>query len=185
MKRLYSFIFVLLLITAGCSTEKNIKIESTRIQKPSKAAEQNTMPKTMPNAFNFMVRYGYGTVNKNEINTFQGTATKDLIMNGTASAKIAFTKEEMISIYEKMREINIMAMKELEPAVKGCERVPYSEDTWEININGETKTFTWTDKYCELSEDAERVLELREYIQSIVEAKQEYINLPESEGGYD
>lgn len=184
MKRLYAVLFALLLVTAGCEAKSNLNIESDTDQHIETTTAPNKMPKDMPSTFNFMVRFGIGTVNKNEINTFQGTVTKDLIENGTASAKIKFTKEELSSIYLKMRDINIMAIQNLSPAVSGCERVPFSEDMWEISINGETNTFTWTDKHCNLTEEAEQVLELRKFIQDIVEEKPEYIKLPEAEGGY-
>ncbi|MDQ0916328.1 hypothetical protein [Paenibacillus sp. V4I5] len=78
------------------------------------------MPKEMPNNFDFMVRFGYGEVTKNEINTYQDTVTKDLIINGNAIANITFTMEEMRSIYEKMREINIMGTKELVHTNMNC-----------------------------------------------------------------
>ncbi|OBZ13157.1 MULTISPECIES: hypothetical protein [Bacillales] len=189
MKRLYAILFILLWVS-GCSVEKDSENDGEaatiiKQQTAIKVNEANKMPKDMPGNFDFMVRFGYGEVNKNEINTFQGTVTKDLIMNGTASAKVTFTLEEKRSIYAKMREINIMGAKELMPASVGCEVVPYSEDSWEINVNGETKIFTWTDKHCEITNDAKQMLELRSFIQQIVEAKEEYKKLPESEGGYE
>jgi hypothetical protein len=189
MKQLYAILFILLWMT-GCSAEKDTDKDveagmTIEQQTPIKVNEANKMPKDMPGKFDFMVRFGYGEVNKNEINTFQGTVTKDLIMNGTASAKITFTLEEKRSIYVKMREINIMGAKVLMPASVGCEAVPYSEDSWEINVNGETKIFAWTDKHCEITDDAKQMLELRNFIQHIVADKEEYKKLPESEGGYD
>ena len=172
MKRLCVLFAVLLFIITGCGTETDSK-------------ESNSMPKEMPDMFDFIVRFGYGDVNKNEINTYQDTATKDLIAKGTATANITLTMEEMRSIYEKMREINIMGTKELVPAKMRCSQVPYSEDSWKININGETKTFTWSDENCEITDDAAQLLELRNFIQHIVAGKEAYKVLPESEGGYE
>lgn len=106
-------------------------------------------------------------------------------MNGTATAKITITTEEMRSIYEKMREINIMGTKELAPATINCAREPNGEDSWEISLNGETKTFTWSDKYCDPSSDAKQLLELRIFIQDIVAGKEAYDKLPKTEGGYE
>jgi hypothetical protein len=189
MKRLFATLFILLWVI-GCGAEKDTEKEvktSTSIEQQTavKASEASKMPKVMPGSFNFMVRFGYGEVNKNEINTFQGTVTKDLIMNGTASAKITLTVEEMRSIYEKMREINIMGKKELVPAKISCEATPYSVDSWEIHVNGETNQFSWSDQYCDPTSDAKQLLELRNFIQQIVAEKEEYKKLPESEGGYD
>lgn len=186
MKRIGILLFVFLFIIVGCGTEPEMNA-ATQVEQPENETvkQQNKMSKEMPGTFDFMVRFGYGTVNKNEINTFQDTVTKDLIMNGTASAQITLTKEEMRSIYNQMREINIMGEKVLAAANQTCERVPYSEDIWEININGETKTLTWTDRFCTQTSDMEQLLELRNFVDQIVKTKEEYKKLPESEGGYD
>jgi hypothetical protein len=187
MKRLCSVLLVFAVIASGCSKGTEVEVNSLVQNQPTNkiVEEQNNMPKEMPNDFDFMVRYGYSEVNKNEINTFLDTATKDLILNGTASAEISFTIEEMRSIYEKMREINIMGTKELVPAVVACERVPYSEDSWEVSINGQSKTFTWSEKYCDPTSDAKQLLELRKFIHQIVVGKEAYQKLPEAEGGYE
>lgn len=187
MKRLCSVLLLFAVIASGCSKGTSAEVNTVDQHQPTNdiVIESNNMPKEMPSDFDFMVRYGYSEVNKNEINTFLDTATKDLVMNGTASAKIAFTTEEMRSIYEKMREINIMGTKNLKPAAIGCERTPYGEDSWEVSINGESKTFTWTEKYCELTKDAKQLLELRQFIHQIVAGKEAYQKLPEAEGGYD
>jgi len=187
MNRLCSILIILAVILSGCSKGTEAQVSSGVQNQPTKdvVTEKNNMPKEMPNDFDFMVRYGYSEVNKNEINTFLDTVTKDLITNGTASAKIAFTTEEMRSIYEKMREINIMGTKELKPSTIGCERIPYGEDSWEVSINGEAKTFTWSEKYCDLTNDAKQLLELRQFIHQIVVGREAYQKLPEAEGGYD
>ena len=138
----------------------------------------------MPSDFDFSVSYGYGDRTKNEINTYADTVTKDLIMNGAATADIALSDDEMRGIYAKMREIDIMAAKKL-PEKNGCFRTPSNEESWKVTANGETTTFTWTDEYCDLTDDANRLLELRRYIHGIVEAKEAYKALPAAEGGYD
>ncbi|AJS58615.1 hypothetical protein [Paenibacillus sp. IHBB 10380] len=170
MKRLCSLLFVLLFIITGCGTETK---------------QQNKMPKVLPEDFDFMVSFGYGEVTKNEINTYQDTVVKDLIMNGTTTANITFTMEEMRSIYEKMREINIMGTKVLLPTNQNCSQKPYNKDSWKISVDGETKNFTWSDKNCDVTSDAQQLLELRTFIQNIVAGKDAYKELPQAEGGYD
>jgi len=170
MKRLCSLLFVLLFIITGCGTETK---------------QQNKMPKVLPEDFDFMVSFGYGEVTKNEINTYQDTVVKDLIMNGSATVNITFTMEEMRSIYEKMRVINIMGTKELLPTNQNCSQVPYNKDSWKISVDGETKNLTWSDKNCDVTSDAQQLLELRTFIQNIVAGKDAYKELPQAEGGYD
>lgn len=142
------------------------------------------MPEAMPDDFNFIVRFGYGDISKNEINTFQGTVTKDLISKGAATAHLKFTQDEMRGIYSKMREISIMASKKLAKS-QNCSKSPSNEDEWTITVDGKTESFSWTDRNCELSDDAIALLKLRNFIQSIVERKVAYQALPAAEGGYD
>lgn len=54
--------------------------------------QQNKMPETMPADFAFSIKFGI--TSKNEINTFTGTVTKDLVAKGTATTTIAFTKKK-------------------------------------------------------------------------------------------
>lgn len=144
-----------------------------------------SMPENMPDDFNFSIQFGIGK--KNEVNTFNHTVTKDLINNGTVKIDIHLTKEEMNTIYEKMKQINIVEDKLLKSApINGivCGKTPFVEDEWTVTINGETITQYFSDKHCELTDDANQLLELRQFILDIVKSKKEYIDLPEPEGGY-
>ncbi|BBH22833.1 hypothetical protein Back11_41780 [Paenibacillus baekrokdamisoli] len=186
MKRLSSLLAMLLLIITGCNTDTGSKESSGTEQPIKEVAEQpNSMPEEMPAMFDFLVRFGYGEVAKNEVNTYQDTVTKDLVVKGTATADITLSMDEMRSIYEKMREINIMGTKELVPTNSNCAKTPYMEDSWKISIDGETKTLTWSEKSCDTTDDAKQLLELRNFIQHIVASKDAYKALPEIEGGYD
>lgn len=146
-------------------------------------SQQNKMPETMPADFAFSIKFGI--TSKNEINTFNGTFTKDLIAKGTATTHLTFTKEEMESIYAKVREFNILEPKRLIPRVKTGEKTPYSEDYWKIRMNGQMYEFYWTDRYLGMTKDGEELQEVREFIFDIAKNKEEYKKLPEAEGGYE
>ncbi|WP_200961409.1 hypothetical protein [Paenibacillus sp. Soil522] len=103
-------------------------------------------------------------------------------MKGTAKADVSFSQDEMQNIYDKMREINIMGINEFSQQ-GGCSQTPSNTDSWKITINGETKTFSWTDQDCSVSNDEKQLLDLRTYIQQIVNGKDAYKALPEAEGG--
>ncbi|OMF96545.1 hypothetical protein BK147_14130 [Paenibacillus sp. FSL R7-0337] len=178
LRPIYYLLLAVLLI-AGCSTNKDAQ------PAPEQPEVLGEMPEDMPADFDFFVRYGYGEVTKNEINTYQDTVVKDLIMNGTATADITLTEDEMRSIYERMRGIGIMGKLALVPLKQGCAVVPYQEDSWRITVNGFTRNWSWSGGKCELTEDAEQLLELRTFIAEIVAGKEEYQALPEAEGGYD
>jgi hypothetical protein len=163
-KPLSLLIAIVLLVISGCSGKNN-------------------MPDDMPNDFDFLVQFGVGS--KNEINTFDNTVTKDLVIDGTITKKIPLTKEEIKKVYEKMKEVNVLESKKLEPKKKRCMQTPYGEDNWKIKLNGETITFNLSEEYCNPTKDAKQLIELRNYIFGMVMNKEEYKQLPESRGGYD
>lgn len=177
MKRLLTLIMIFSCLAAGCGAEKV----------PSQMPEDTpqNMPNDMPDDFDFMVSYGYDEVRKNEVNTYQDTVTKDLIVNGTASADITLNADEMRSIYAKMKDMNIMGPLKLEPDSLSCNQIPYNEDSWKITLNGETISLAWSEKHCEVTDDAKKLQELRIFIQEIIEDKEAYKQLPASVGGYD
>lgn len=144
--------------------------------------QANSMPDEMPDDFNFSVRYGI--TSKNEINTFESIVTKDLVMNGTITTNIKLSENDRKDIYNKMREINIL--KELKLVSKSnCERIPFSEDSWSIRMNGKLLSFKWSEKDCEKTEDAGKLENLREFVFNIVKSKPEYKKLPEAVGAYE
>ncbi|WP_342512409.1 hypothetical protein MKY34_17565 [Sporosarcina sp. FSL K6-1522] len=145
-----------------------------------------TMPEDMPNDFGFSIQFGVGK--NNEIDTFKGTVTKDLIEDGTATAAVTFSDEELAAIYEEMKDVRIIEAKKFIPdPINGtvCVQEPHEEDQWKITINGETITHSFSEEYCEPTNDAKQLLELRNYVFSLIKSKEAYLLLPESTGGYD
>lgn len=141
------------------------------------------MPEIMPEDFAFSVRFGI--TGKNEINTFDDTVTKDLVIHGTATANLVLTEREMADIYARLRQINVTGEMKLETGRKGCTQTPYDEEHWRIRLNGEERTLEWSEENCEVTEDAKKLKEIRSYIFELVQHKDEYRELPEAEGGYD
>jgi len=184
--KILSFILSVLFLSIGLlgcqqsGKEENLK-NSTNV---ANSATQD-MPTDMPSDFEFSIKFG--VQKKNEINTFEGKVTKDLISDGTATIKLTLTEEEMEDIYEKMKEINIAETKEFEPEpVNGtvCTKEPYEEDEWEIILNGEMITQSLSGKYCEPTKDAIQLIELRNFVFNIIKSKDEYKALPDSQGAY-
>ncbi len=135
----------------------------------------------MPEDFAFSVSYGIGS--KNRIDTYNSTVVKDLIADGTAKATLAFTKAELQSIYERMMEIDVFGEKQL-IVDNGCLRQPISDDYWKIRIGGVEKQMHITTQFCELTEDAQAFMDMRNFIVEIVSGKEEYKALPEPNGAY-
>ncbi|MFC7677376.1 hypothetical protein [Paenibacillus sp. GCM10028914] len=183
MKGLLCTLLLILWVMTGCSQSSdsgmgnNMKLAET-------VKQQDDMALEMPADFNFMVSFGYGDVTKNVIDTYSGTVTKDLIIKGSATASIKFNTDELREIYDKMKVLDIMGPKDL-PKEGSCFKIPSNEDQWKVTVDGQTKTFSWSDQNCGMTEDANQLLELRIYIQQMIEAKDAYKSLPEAEGGYD
>jgi len=173
--------YILIILFAG------LLLVSCRVQQKPTGEEGESditrMPVEMPRDFAFKVAYGIGA--KNEINTFDHTATKDLVTKGTATATIVFTEDELRTIYERMKEMDIMENKLLVPEEKSCFQTPYGEDNWEIKAAGQTVVHSWSGEYCEVTDDARELIALRNYVADIVKGKMAYIELPEPVGGYD
>ncbi|MBD7943968.1 hypothetical protein H9650_07525 [Psychrobacillus sp. Sa2BUA9] len=170
----------------GCQQNGKEKESNNEISKNVTSSPTKNMPKDMPSDFNFSIQSG--VQKKNEINTFEGTVTKDLIADGTATTEVILTEEEMKAIYEKMQEINIAETKEFTPKpINGaaCMQEPHGEDEWKIIINGETISHLFSEEYCEPTNDAKQLIELRNYVFNIIKSKSEYKSLPESKGGYE
>ena len=168
LKSLLGMIVIsILLCTMGCSKDAPEDIVSE-----------------MPEDFNF--RLAYGTYGKQKIDTFSNTVVKDLVEDGSIEANIAFTKEEMKQIYTEMMKINIMGELVVENKnEKECSVITPSFTTWDIQINGETKS-VYTKNYCDdYPKDALKLVRLAEYIHSILINKEEYKELPESKGYYE
>lgn len=141
--------------------------------------EGDPMTEQMPGDFAFSVHFG----GKNAIDSFRGIVVKDLISAGTAEASVTFTNEEMASIFEKMKEIDVLGPKNFAGDSR-CRRVPAGEDVWKIRINGKEKTIRVPLQHCETPKDAKRMIELRNWVLNIMKEKDGYKTLPEAEGGY-
>jgi len=176
------FSFLLLIFLLGACNHPVSKSKETESGSSSQS-ESNIMPENTPEDFNFSINFGIGM--KNEINTFEGTFTKDLITVGTVTTDITFTEEEMDLIYAEMREINIADAKQFIPETIDCEMEPYGEDEWNILIDGETIRHSVSETYCNPTNDAKQLIELRETIFDIIQEKDNYKELPDAEGGYE
>src|SRR5699024_5424399 len=97
MNRLTVLLIVITIVLIGC-IEGSPKNET--LFPPKDHPTARTMPDEMPGDFGFSISFGYGK--RNEINTFNGRVTKDLIEDETITVDMALTDAEMLEVYEKM-----------------------------------------------------------------------------------
>jgi len=127
-------------------------------------------------------KYGFN----NELNTFESTYQKDLILDGTIKIKFWLTTEEQNRILSKANQIGFFSF----PA-------NFSDDTTFImidpnpgnqilRIKNDAKDIQtiWTCLIDLNNQQAVELLELNSLIISIIETKSGYKKLPPSRGGY-
>lgn len=136
----------------------------------------------IPDDFDFIIKYGIEA--KNQLNTFEGTFTKDLIAAGTITTKLKLTDMDMQTVYQEMQKIDIFSYPENFAPSSNMFVTPHETYYIKVKSNGRVKEILWKDE--NLSEDS-RAVQLRDtinIIKELIENKPEYRKLPEPEGGY-
>jgi len=135
---------------------------------------------------NLVFKYGVGA--RNELNTFNGTYTRDMVMDPPITVNLSLTEEDLDRIYEKMLEINFFDYPdEFSVSTAGGSfgiMTPYSSYYFKVEYDSSIKELRWKDEISYPDEKADRLRELIQLITDIIEAKDEYKNLPEPTGGY-
>ncbi|MBU2447384.1 MAG: hypothetical protein KJ666_17675 [Bacteroidetes bacterium] len=126
---------------------------------------------------------------KNELNTFENTFQKDLVLDGVRKINFWLSTEEQNSILEKVNEINYFSMPDTfkyisEDSVSVSIEPNPGEQILRIKYQSKDKTTIWTYPVVENDSRFTDLLALRKYIKSIIELKQEYKRLPPARGGY-
>ena len=146
----------------------------------------STPPPTSSN-FNLIFKYGVGA--KNELNTFNRTYTKDMVMDPSITVNLSLSKEELGRIYQKMVEIDFFDYPDEYKATvfpwqsKGL-KLPYSSYYFRVEYDSKTKELSWKDNILNKDKRAEKLRELIKFIRDIIESKEEYKQLPPARGGY-
>jgi hypothetical protein len=137
--------------------------------------------------FNFVFKYGVTL--RNELDTFNGTYTKDMILAPLITINLRLTGEELNQILAKMEEIDFFSYPdvfEVEVPPGGTVTVvtPYNKYYFKVRYGSDTKELRWDDEIRNPDEQANRLRELVNLIRSIIESKEEHKSLPEPKGGY-
>lgn len=153
-------------------------------------SNNNSEPKSISGEMKFNLIFKYGVGAKNELNTFAGTYTKDMIINPPITTNLSLSKEEMDTIYKKIFEINFFDYPErfitTIPPGEGVGMVtPNSSYYFKVEHGSRVKELEWEDNITNKDEKADKMRELIKVIRDIVESKKEYKKLPPPKGGYD
>lgn len=90
--------------------------------------------------FDFSYEFGVGS--KNELNTFNNTFTKDMVVDSSITIALKLSAEEKQRVYNKLKEINFMDIPDND--IYGCPHgIPFSICQMIVNMDGITKKVTW------------------------------------------
>lgn len=143
----------------------------------------------MVSNFNLIFRYGVGA--KNELDTFKGIYTKDLITDAPISTQLILSPEELNKIYQKMKDINFFDYPEkftisIPPGSIIEMTTPYPSYYFKVQYDLKMKEVLWErdDIVSPLDKRTIKLRELINVIKEIIESKEEYKKLPLPKGGY-
>jgi hypothetical protein len=137
------------------------------------------------NFVNIYLKYDF----KNELNTFENTFQKDLILDGVIKIKFWLTAKEQNSILEKAKSINYFSLPESFQYIPQDSIMVFAhpnpgEQILRIKYQKLDKTTVWTYPLLENNSQFDDLLELRKFIITLIESKPEYKKLPVARGGY-
>jgi len=130
--------------------------------------------------FDFVFKFGVG--GKNELNTFDNTFTKDLVMDPPQKLALKLTAEEKQTIYNKLQEIDFSQMAEEELPCSGAQ--PHSTCKLVVNMNGHQKTVAWSGSDNPADSTCVKLAGLQQLIISIIFNRDEYKHAKPIRGGY-
>jgi hypothetical protein len=175
-KALFFFLALPILITT---------LASCRIESGSPLTEQ------MPSDFNFSISFGIGR--KNKIDTYEGTFTKDLIIDGTETISFLIQADKMREMYEAFIELEIYKLPDDINADTpigdtALHITPDAQYSLTYTLNSETKTVSCDDggpwNADGLPETRDRLVEFIDFVSEYIYGTEEYKNMKPAEGGY-
>jgi hypothetical protein len=143
---------------------------------------QNTGPSSQENDFNLLFRHGVGA--KNELNTFEGTYTKDMVLDTPITITLILSEEELEQIHQKMIEIDFFNYPEDFPPRLGFLVTPCTNYFIKVEHGSIVKEINWNENSMLESNIQGNLWQLVGCIMDIVEQKPEYKALPPARGGY-
>ncbi len=128
--------------------------------------------------FNFIFRYGIGA--KNELDTFNQTYTKDMVMDSSITIKFKLSDSELAGINQKINDLQLFD-KSWENSDRDMVVTPCSSYYLKAQIDSTQKELSWNNCIGRVSD---KLRQFTNYIIQIIESKNEYKALPTPEAGY-
>ncbi|MCX6122979.1 MAG: hypothetical protein NTX44_15310 [Ignavibacteriales bacterium] len=142
---------------------------------------------TPPEMRDFNFKFSYGVNERNIINTFQNTYTKDLISDGDTTVPFTLSANDLKQILDKMNEIGFFEYPDtfIVPTEGPVTIVrPFSIYRFDVCAKVSKKHLYWKDEIKNENAQATKLRELNALIIGIIQSKPEYSQLPLASGGY-
>lgn len=132
------------------------------------------------------IHYKYGFAD--EINTFNKTFTKDLVLDGNITIDYWFQSEEQDTIIEILEEIDFFNLPDTLSYIAGDSIAVHLDpdpgiQSLRISYNNQDKTVFWY-LINSFPSEYEQILQLTTFIEDLLNADPEYQSLPAPSGGY-
>jgi hypothetical protein len=140
-------------------------------------------PEPVPDAQVLKIKMQYWF--NDELNTFDGTLRKDLILDGTVTVPFWLTTAEQDTIVQRALRINFFSSPDTIGRQTGVFVEPDpSPDMLRLRFGNHDKTVVWWFPMDSTNQYARPTLELRNAIIEIIHSKPEYKALPDVRGVY-
>lgn len=138
---------------------------------------------------NFAIRFEYGSCDTNILDTFNGTYTRDMIVEPDVTIILHLSDSQKADIYQKMVEINFFDYPEafsIPTPQNGILGRVTPATQYRITVrNGDlAKSLSWLDEIIEPKmPEADKLRELFQLIIKIIEGQPDFKKLPERKAG--
>ena len=127
----------------------------------------------------FNITFRYGVEGKNELNTFEGTYKKDMVIDPSITVDLYISKEEKERIYQKMNNTNFFDYPRNFPQRQDRFVTPSFDYYLKVEYDSKIKEVSWDDNSLFEDENIEKGLnEIKGLILEIIEDKEEYNKIP-------
>jgi len=174
------------LLLVGCALlgclSAGMLASNCRSTTPTTAGAQ--LPAVQPADFGFVAAYGVGA--RNQIDTFKGTFTKDIISQTKANPTIelSLTSDELASLYRDLRTMRILGYPSNLDTTTGMTASSPTSYLLRIRAGGIEKSISWGYGDFAGTPEAQALQDWFEKLREMIEAKPEYQRMPPLEGGY-
>jgi hypothetical protein len=128
---------------------------------------------------NVVFKFGVGA--RNELNTFNGTFTKDLIIDGTITTRLILSQDELSQIQKRLSDIGFFDYPETFPSQGAV--TPRSDYYIKVQNGSTVKEVTWYSDSM-LDTRTEDLQQLSSFLTKMIMEKLEYKLLPPANGAY-